>query len=152
MKRTALWIFVILAGVTTVFAGPLRNFQFSPEMNPTANPPYIGDPLFKEILFEGFQADNALLNGVPLYEAEQSFNIEFQKQLIKYGVKVYDFSLVTGFNDSLSTRAQQGTLNIDSVQQDAAAEYRVNPIDSVTAVVSARSNTSDLTGLSTRVT
>lgn len=135
MKRTVLWIFVIFVGVSALFAGPLRNYRFSSDMNPTANPPYIGDPLFKEILFEGFRGENALLNSVPLYEVEQNFNTEFQKQLIKYGVKVYDFSLVSAYRDSLTTRAQQGTLNIDSVQQDDAAEYRVNPIESVTAVL-----------------
>lgn len=135
MKRFVSVIALVLLTAVSLFAGQLRSYRFSDQMHPTADPVYAGDPILKEILFQGFAGENAILNGASLYEVVQNVNTEFVKQFMRYGMKVYDFKLSSSFRSSLDSRSQEGTLNIDSVASGSESQYSVNALSSVSTVI-----------------
>lgn len=135
MKRLLLALVMVIA-ISSVHAGNLRDYSFSSDDAPTANPAYLSDVIYDALLFDSFSAENAILEKVPMYEAEKDFNTELQKQLIRYGVTIYDYLLKTSVDTSAESTVQSGTLEVDAVDDSESYSYEVNVTSLVSNVLS----------------
>lgn len=127
MKRFLVVVSVLCIAVS-LHGGKMRNYRFSSDMKPIADIPYHQEIIVKSLLFDGFSATFAILNGMEKYEVEKFFNFELQKQFMKNSVQLYDYKVVNGYKTALDEKSQQGTLTMDSVNNSKFIFYTINPL------------------------
>lgn len=135
MKKFSM-VVVLLSLVAIVYGGDLRSYKFRGAVKTSADPVYMGGVIYDALLFSDFTADNAILNKNSVYEVEKTFNVELKKQLMEYGVSVYDFEIVAFSSSEKSSTVQTGTLDIDQVDEVKTVEYDVNLVEDAQVVLS----------------
>ncbi|OHD53498.1 MAG: hypothetical protein A2Y33_08450 [Spirochaetes bacterium GWF1_51_8] len=134
MKRLGVLMGIVLLPLLS-FAFNLKQYEFSPDMKPSASPVYRYGQQFTALLFDNFSAAQAVLNGAPQEQVEILFNNGIKKHLTRYNVTIYDFALPNSIKIAKDIKTQTGTLNVEGINQSVVTSFDINKTQAANAVL-----------------